>query len=86
MYLLSYLGFKLAPICTVLSAFPASICMALASSYALKTPDIREIAELSRAVGNRRLSSHNSVAATVAVASSMISYSKFNARCVLVLG
>jgi hypothetical protein len=38
---LSYLGFKLAPICTVLAGSPASICTALVSSSALKAPNIR---------------------------------------------
>jgi hypothetical protein len=49
---LSYLGSKLAPICTVLVGFPTLIHTALASSSTLKTPDVWGISGPSSAVGN----------------------------------
>jgi hypothetical protein len=70
---LSYLGSKLALICTVLEGFPASICMALASSSILKTSDVRSMAKLSGAMGIRRLSSLSSAVATAAAVNSMSS-------------
>jgi hypothetical protein len=81
--LLSYLRPKLAPICMVLARSPASICMYLASSSVLKMANVVGIARLGGTVGIRRLSSLSSAVATVAAASSMLSYSQSSARCVL---
>jgi hypothetical protein len=71
---LSYLGSKLAPIYMVLAGSPTSICTALASSAALKVPDIRGMAGLSSAEGTQKLSSLNSVVTTIEAAGSMLSY------------
>jgi hypothetical protein len=54
---LSYLGSKLVSIYTVFVGPPSSICMALASSGALKALGIKSIAGLSSVEGTRRLSS-----------------------------
>jgi ethanolamine utilization microcompartment shell protein EutL len=70
--LLSYLGSKLASICTVLVGSPASICMALASSIALKALDVGGMAGLSDAKGTQRLSSLNLTMATTEAARSML--------------
>jgi hypothetical protein len=80
---LSYLGSRRAPIGTVLAGSPASICMTLASSAALKAPDVGGMAKLSGAEGTWRLSSLNSVAMTAVATSSMLSYSQSNARCAI---
>jgi hypothetical protein len=80
---LSYLGFQLAWICTVLSGFLASICMPFAYSSTLKMLDVRGIVGLSGAIGNQTLSSRNLTVATAAAASSMLSCSYFNAHCAL---
>jgi hypothetical protein len=80
---LSYLGSKLAPICTVLPGFLISICTALASSSALKTLDVGGITGLSGAVGNWRWSSLSSTAMNATVVISMLFYSQSSGRCVL---
>jgi hypothetical protein len=73
---LSYLGSKLAPICTVLAGFPTSICPALASSFALKTLNVRGISRPSGAMGNQRLSSLSPAMVTAVVDNSLLLYSK----------
>jgi hypothetical protein len=75
---LSYLGFKPSLIWTVLAGSSASICTALASTTALKASDEGGIAGLGDDEVAWRLSSLNSVVATVAAASSMLSYSQFS--------
>jgi hypothetical protein len=65
-------GSRLALICIVLAGFLTSMCTTLASSSALKMPNISGIPELSGAVGNRRLSSLSSVTVTTIVASLML--------------
>jgi hypothetical protein len=80
---LSYLGSSVAPICRVLAWSPASICMALASSVALKALAVRGMAGRSSVEGTRRLSSLSSAAATTTIASSMLSYSQSSARYAL---
>jgi hypothetical protein len=80
---LSYLGSKLALICTVLGESPATICMALPSSSVLKMADMVGIAGLSGTIGNQRLRSLSSAVVTAVVASSMLSYSQSSARCIL---
>jgi hypothetical protein len=72
MSLLSYFESRLAPICVVLAWFLASTGTTLASSSALKMPDVGGIPGLSGAMGNQRLSSLNSTAAIVAAAGSML--------------
>jgi hypothetical protein len=59
MCLLSYWGSKLNLICTILAGSPALICIALASSTALKVSDIGCMVGLSSAEGTRRMSSLN---------------------------
>jgi hypothetical protein len=80
---LSYLGSKLALIYTVLARFPASICMALASSSVLKTLDVNRISRLSGAMGIQRLSYLSSAMVTMVVASSLLLCSQSSARCIL---
>jgi hypothetical protein len=80
---LSYLGFELASICTVLVGSLASIRMALASSAAMKAPDVGGMAELSSAKGTRGMSSLNLATTTAVAASSMMSCSQYNTYCVL---
>jgi hypothetical protein len=80
---LSYLGSKLAPICTVLAGSSISICTTLVSSAALKMPDVEGMAGLSDAVGTRRLISRNLATATAVDASLMMSYSQSSACCIL---
>jgi hypothetical protein len=59
----------------VLVGSSVSICMALASSTAFKALDEGGLARPGDAYGSRRLSSLNSIAAIVAAANSMLSYS-----------
>jgi hypothetical protein len=59
----------------VLVGSSVSICMALASSTAFKALDEGGLARLGDAYGSRRLISLNSIAAIVAAANSMLSYS-----------
>jgi hypothetical protein len=80
---LSYLGSKLAMICMVLARSPASICTALASSAALKAPNVGGMVGLSGTEDTQRLSSLSLVMATAVAASSMLSHSQSSARCVL---
>jgi hypothetical protein len=80
---LSYLGSKLALICTVLAGFPVLIYTALASSSTLKMLNVGGISEPSSAMGNRRLSSLNSAVVTAVAASSMLLCSQSSARYVL---
>jgi hypothetical protein len=63
----SYLGSKLALICMIFVGSLTSICMALASSAALKAPDVGGMAKLSGIKGTRRLSSLSSVVVTIVV-------------------
>jgi hypothetical protein len=72
---LSYLGSKLAPICTVLAGFLASICTTLASSSILKTLDIGGMAGLNGVVGIQRLSSLSSATVTAVTTNLMLSCS-----------
>jgi hypothetical protein len=80
---LSYLGSKLAPICTVLAGSLTSIYTALASSGVLKTPNVKGMAGLSSAVGTKMLISLNSITATTTVAMSMLSYLQSSTHYVL---
>jgi hypothetical protein len=57
---LSYLRSKLALICLALAGSPVMIGAAMASSSAMKAPDVGGITGLSGAVGNQRLSSLSS--------------------------
>jgi hypothetical protein len=81
---LSYLGLKLAPIWTVLVGSSALIWMTLASSIALKAPDMEGMAGLAKESGALRHSSFSSAAATMAMTSSMQFCSHYNARWALV--
>jgi uncharacterized membrane protein YjjB (DUF3815 family) len=80
MSLLSYLGSKLAPICTVLARSLVLIYTELASSSTLKAPNIKGITGLSGVMGNRRLISLSSTVATTVAASLMSFCSQSNAR------
>jgi hypothetical protein len=72
---LSYSGSKLALIYMVLAGFPASIYTDMVSSSVLKMLDVRGISGLSGVMGNWRLGSLSSAAATAVAASSMLVYS-----------
>jgi hypothetical protein len=78
MCLISYLGFKSAPIWTVLAGSLDSICTALASLTALKALDEEGMAGPDDAVVVWRLSSLNSAPVTTVVASLMLSCSQFS--------
>jgi hypothetical protein len=80
---LSYLGSKLASICTVLADSPVQMCMTLASLSILKMLDVEGMAGPSGAMGTQRLSSLSSAMATAAAATSMLSCSQSSAHCVL---
>jgi hypothetical protein len=73
-------GFKLTPVWTVFALPSVSIYMALAALPTLKVPDKGGMARPVEADGSQRLSSLNSIAATVAAANLMQFCSQSSAR------
>jgi hypothetical protein len=80
---LSYLGSRLAPICTILAGCSVQMCTTLASLSVLKTLDVEGMAGSSGVVGTQRLSSLSSALTTAIAASSMLSSLQSSARYVL---
>jgi hypothetical protein len=76
-------GAEVGPTWMVMARSSVSICMALASSVALKVPDVEGMAVLAKEGGALRHNSFSSAVVTTLVTSSMLFCSQSNARWAL---